>query len=196
MENPSNAKRKNHGHQPATISLSQEFWVTRLWWLTRESSLHKTLARVYVPYRGGLRPPAPPVSATLRPSLRLLWASASLRQKPGLYHGVNLEQLQHQQHLLYPANSLRIAFLILKYVPKSIFINTSAGINLSLCRQGTIAQKWVWLIFPIVQSMAVVILHGYLNAFVLTSHTGTFIKPPLPGNHTHHREREEGTAGP
>jgi len=38
-------KGKNHGHQPATISLSQEFWVTRLWRLTRESSLHETLAR-------------------------------------------------------------------------------------------------------------------------------------------------------
>jgi hypothetical protein len=53
VENPSNAKEKNHGHQLATISLSQEFWVTRLWRLTRESSLHKTLARVYVPLHSG-----------------------------------------------------------------------------------------------------------------------------------------------
>ena len=82
MENPSDVKGKNHGHQPATISLSQEFWVTRIWRLTRESSLHETLARVYIPYG---------------PSLRRR-ASASLRQKPGLYSGVNLEQLQHIQH--------------------------------------------------------------------------------------------------
>ena len=79
MENPSNVKGKNYGHQPATISLSQEFWVTRLWRLTRESSLHETLARVYIPRSG--------------PSLRRR-ASASLRQKPGLYPGINLEQLQ------------------------------------------------------------------------------------------------------
>jgi hypothetical protein len=39
VENPFNAKGKNHEHQPATISLSQEFGVTRLWRLTRESSL-------------------------------------------------------------------------------------------------------------------------------------------------------------
>jgi hypothetical protein len=44
---------------------------------------------IYVPYRGGLRP-----------SLRLLRASASLRQKPGLYLAVNLEQLQHYLMLL------------------------------------------------------------------------------------------------
>jgi hypothetical protein len=31
-------------------------------------------------------------------SLRLLRASASLRQKPGLYLAVNLEQLQHYPH--------------------------------------------------------------------------------------------------
>jgi hypothetical protein len=84
VENPFNAKGKNYGHQPATISLSQEFWITRLWRLTRESSLHETLARVYIP-------------ATLRsgPSLRRR-ASALLRQKPGQYPEVNLEQLQQQ----------------------------------------------------------------------------------------------------
>ena len=80
MENPSDVKGKNHRHQPATISLSQEFWVTRLWRLTRESSLHETLARVYI--RSG-------------PSLRRR-VSAPLRQKPGLYLGVNLEQLQQK----------------------------------------------------------------------------------------------------
>ena len=37
VENPFNVKEKNHGHQPATISLYQEFGVTRLWRLTRES---------------------------------------------------------------------------------------------------------------------------------------------------------------
>jgi len=65
-------KGKNHGHQPATISLSQEFWVTRLWRLTRESSLRRR-------------------------------ASAPLRQKPSLYPGVNLEQLQQVFHMVVQA---------------------------------------------------------------------------------------------
>jgi hypothetical protein len=90
---------KNHGHQSVTISLSQEFWVTCLWRLTRESSLHETLARVYVPYHGG-SPPHPPCVHGLRPILRLLRASASLRQKPRLYPGVNLEQLQHKLYYI------------------------------------------------------------------------------------------------
>ncbi|KAL6598787.1 hypothetical protein ACP70R_046047 [Stipagrostis hirtigluma subsp. patula] len=38
---PPMRRGKNHGHQPATISLSQEFWLQRLWRLTRESSLRR-----------------------------------------------------------------------------------------------------------------------------------------------------------
>ena len=79
MENPSDVKRKNHGHQPATISLSQEFFLG------------------YTPmaaYKRIKSPRNPSKGVYTVPSLRRR-ASASLRQKPGLYPGVNLEQLQH-----------------------------------------------------------------------------------------------------
>jgi hypothetical protein len=89
-----------------SITKTKQGPFTRLWWLIRESSLQETLARVYMYRTAGAPPPAPPVcararpdgpasdSATLRPSLRHLRASASLRQKPRLYLAVNLEQLQ------------------------------------------------------------------------------------------------------
>jgi hypothetical protein len=51
VENPFNAKGKNHGHQPVTISLFQEIGVTRLRRLTRESSIHEILARAYISYQ-------------------------------------------------------------------------------------------------------------------------------------------------
>jgi hypothetical protein len=99
VENPSNAKGKNHGHQPATISLSQEFWVTRLWRLTRESSLQETLTRVYmlvrllmiIDYILHVDAPAQPSAFT---GLRFAPSEA------GLYLAVNLEQLQ--QHTPQP----------------------------------------------------------------------------------------------
>jgi len=90
VENPSNAKGKNHGHQPATISLSQEFGLHACGGLQENQVSTK-------PLRSG-------------PSLRRR-ASASLRQKPGQYPEVNLEQLQQIILLkLYPITILRKTF--------------------------------------------------------------------------------------
>jgi hypothetical protein len=76
VENPSNAKGKNHGHQPATISRVLGY---------TPAAAYKRIKSPRNPNKG---------IYVLRPSLRLLRASASLRQKPGLYLAVNLEQLQ------------------------------------------------------------------------------------------------------
>jgi len=94
VENPFNVKGKNHGHQPAIISLSQEFWVTRLWQLTRESSLHETLASAYIPLAQ---------ASGDGPLLRSI-------RKLGQYPEVNLEQLQQtppsDKFILYHKSTL------------------------------------------------------------------------------------------
>jgi serine/threonine protein kinase len=73
-------------------ALSQEFWVTRIWRLTRESSLQETLAKVYM-YRTAIQPSA-------FTGLRFAPSEA------GLYLAVNLEQLQQARHRLKACRGL------------------------------------------------------------------------------------------